>query len=247
MLTLSQTMVAAIALVSGAWLALAAWATIRGLGRSREAVGRIESTRHQEALLAASPALPLIVHRDGRLEEAGRVSSALGLAEVPERLSGLAAAFGEEDWERLEAQVQGCAAAAGGFALSLRPAGAARVYRIQGGPAPPSYPAGTVLLWLTDSTESEEEMAELRERAGRLAAALDALSGLIEAAPFPIWHRGPDMRLAMVNGAYVDAVEAEDARAVVEGGVELVDGGEATALAEAAAVREAGRAHSRTV
>ncbi|HEX6377356.1 MAG TPA: ATP-binding protein [Allosphingosinicella sp.] len=247
MVNLSSTMLAAIALFAGGWLALALWATLRGLGRARAAAGRIDATRHHEALLAASPALPLVIHRDGRLEEAGRVALALGLAGVPERLEDLGAAFGEEDLERLDAQVAGSAAAAGSFALSLRPVGSARVYRVRGGPAPPSYPAGTVLLWLTDATESEEEMAELRERAARLAAALDALSGLIEAAPFPIWHRGPDLRLAMVNTAYVAAVEAEDAKAVVEGGLELVDDGEETALAEAAAVREAGRAHSRTV
>jgi signal transduction histidine kinase len=247
MLTLSPTMLAAIALVSGAWLALAAWATVRGLGRSRDAAGRIDATRHHEALLAASPAMPLIVRRDGRLEEAERVALALALAEVPESLAGFAPAFGEEDMEALSVQVVGSAATAGSFALSLRPTGSSRVYRVRGGPAPPSYPAGTVLLWLTDSTEGEEEMAELRERTARLAAALDALSGLIEAAPFPIWHRGPDLRLAMVNGAYVTAVEAEDARTVVEGGVELVDDGEAAALAEAAAVRDSGRTLSRTV
>jgi signal transduction histidine kinase len=244
MLTLSPTMLAAIALVSGAWLALAVWATLRGLGRGRDAAARIEGTRHHEALLAASPALPLIVHRDGRLEEADRVALVLGLSEVPGRLADLAASFAEEDMERLEAQVASSAAAAGSFALSLRPTGSARVYRVRGGPAPPSYPPGTVLLWLTDATEGEEEMAELRERSARLAAALDALSGLIEAAPFPIWHRGPDLRLAMVNTAYVAAVEAEDARAVIEGGVELVDDG---AEAAAAAVRVGGRPHSRTV
>jgi signal transduction histidine kinase len=247
MLALSPTMLAAIALVSGAWLALAVWATARGLGRARDALGRIEATRHHEALLAASPALPLVVHRDGRLEEAERVALVLALPDVPGRLSDLASAFGEDDMERIEAQVASSAAAAGSFALSLRPTGSSRVYRVRGGPAPPSYPAGTVLLWLTDSTEGEEEMAELRERTGRLAAALDALSGLIEAAPFPIWHRGPDLRLAMVNSAYVAAVEAEEARAVIEGGVELVDDGAEAAQAEAAAVREAGRPHSRTV
>jgi signal transduction histidine kinase len=247
MVTLSPTALAAIALVSGAWLALAVWATLRAVGRTRDAAARIDSTRHHEALLAASPALPLVVHRDGRLEEAERVALALGLGDAPERLSGLAAAFGEDDMERLSAQVEASAAGAGSFVLSLRPAGSARVYRVRGGPAPTSYPAGTILLWLNDATEAEEEMAQLRERSARLAAALDALSGLIEAAPFPIWHRGPDLRLAMVNTAYVAAVEAEDARAVVEGGLELVDDGEETAHAEAAAVREAGQPHSRTV
>lgn len=247
MTSLSPTSLAAIALVVGGWLALAVWATVRGVGRARDAARRIDDTRHHEALLAASPALPLVVHRDGRLEEAGRVALALGLAEAPERLAGFEDAFAEEDLERLEAQVAASAATAGGFALSLRPAGSSRVYSVSGGPAPPSYPPGTVLLWLADATESEEEMAGLRERGTRLAAALDALSGLIEAAPFPIWHRGPDLRLAMVNGAYVAAVEAEDAGAVVQGGLELVDDGEESAQAEAAAVREAGRPHSRTV
>ncbi|MEA3064614.1 MAG: hypothetical protein QOJ27_1060 [Sphingomonadales bacterium] len=246
MLSLSPTALAAIALFAGAWLAFASWATVRGLGRASDAAGRVDATRHHEALLAASPAVPLIVHRDGRLEEAERLALVLGLSEVPARLDDLGAAFGGEA-DGLAAQVAACAAAAGSFALSLRPEGSARVFRVRGGPAPPSYPAGTVLIWLTDATEAEEEMGELRERTARLAAALDALSGLIEAAPFPIWHRGPDMRLALVNGAYVAAVEAEDARAVVEGGLELVDDGEAAAHAEAAAVREAGRAHSRTV
>jgi signal transduction histidine kinase len=247
MVQLSPTMLAAIALFAGAWLALAVWATARGIGRSRSAASRIDDTRHHESLLAASPALPLIIHRDGRLEEADRVALALGLAQVPERLADFGAAFGEEDLERLDAQVAAAAATAGGVALSLRPTGSARVYSVRGGPAPPSYPAGTVLLWLADATEGEEEMAGLRERTIRLAAALDALSGLIEAAPFPIWHRGPDLRLAMVNSAYVAAVEAEHAKAVVEGGLELVDDGEEGAHAEAAAVREGGRPHSRTV
>ncbi|HEX8239220.1 MAG TPA: ATP-binding protein [Allosphingosinicella sp.] len=247
MINLSPTALAAIALLSGAWLAVALWATMRGLGRGRDAAARIEATRHHEALLAASPALPIIVRRDGSLEEAERVGLALGLAGTPRRLAEIADALVEEDREALLGQVAATAAAAGDFALSLRPAGSARVYRISGGPAPPSYPAGTVLLWLTDATASEEEMAALRERSERLAAALDALSGLIEAAPFPIWHRGPDLRLAMVNSAYVAAVEAEDGRAVIEGGLELVDDGEAGAMAEAAAVRQSGQASARNV
>jgi hypothetical protein len=123
MVTLSPTMLAAVALFAGAWLALALWATVRGLGRSREAAGRVEATRHHEALLAASPAFPLVIHRGGRLEEAERVALAFGLAGIPERLADLGGAFDEDDVERLEAQVDAAAATAGGFALSLRPSG----------------------------------------------------------------------------------------------------------------------------
>jgi signal transduction histidine kinase len=74
------------------------------------------------------------------------------------------------------------------------------------------------------------------------------LSGLIEAAPFPIWHRGPDLALAMVNSAYVEAVEAEGALAVIRAGIELVDEGEGrNAIEQAAEVREKGEALARTV
>ncbi len=247
MLSLSPISLAAIALVLGAWLALAVWATIRGLARGRAAAVRIDSTRHHEALLAASPAIPLLVRRDGSLAEAERVALAFGLERIPVRLADLGEAFGEDDRRALLGQVEAAAAAAGDFTLSLRPAGSARVYRVHGGPAPSCYPAGTILLWLADATAGEEERTALRERCDRLAASLDALSGLIEAAPFPIWHRGPDLRLAMVNGAYVSAVEAEDGRAVIEGGLELVDDGEASAIAEAEAVRRSGRPSARNV
>ena len=53
--------------------------------------------------------------------------------------------------------------------------------------------------------------------------ALEALAGLVEAAPFPMWHRTPDLRLSLVNSAYVRAVDAQDARDVITQGIELVE------------------------
>src|SRR5206468_6344222 len=122
--------------------------------------------------------------------------------------------YGEE-WETLRSETRRAAATAASFALSLRPPGAARVLHVRGGPSPPGWRDGATLLWFIDMTESEEASAALRARVDRLAGALDALSGLIEGAPFPMWHRGPDLRLAMVNSAYVAAVEGESAEAVV--------------------------------
>jgi signal transduction histidine kinase len=134
------------------------------------------------------------------------------------------------------------------FVMHARPHGSERTLRIHGMPAPADFPAGTVLLWFSDETDKEQESAALRGEAVRVAAALDALSALIEAAPFPMWHRGPDLRLAMVNSAYVAAVEAEDAMAVVSGGIELVDESEGRSpLSQAAAVREKGEAIARVV
>src|SRR3546814_7143122 len=57
-----------------------------------------------------------------------------------------------------------------------------------------------------------------------LRDAFEALTGLIEAAPLPMWYRGPDLRLAMVNSAYVRAVEGGGAEDVVARGIELVEG-----------------------
>ena len=250
MILLSPVGVALLAIVCGAWLALAVWATVRGLGRSREAEGAAQAAAHDMALLGASPAMPLIVYPGGRLEGPERLALLIGRSALPETLAGLSAGEGgldEADAQRLAAEVEASSATAAAFALAVRPSGGARVLQLRGGPAPSSYPAGTVLIWAIDATEEEAESANLRLRNERLAAALDALSGLIEAAPFPIWHRGPDLRLAMVNSAYVAAVEAEDAASVVTSGLELIDEGEAGAVEEAKRVRECGETHARTV
>jgi signal transduction histidine kinase len=227
MLTLTPAAAAALAIVAGAWLAAAVWATLKAARSGREAAVESASARHGRALLEASPALSLIVARDGRLEGAERVAIALGLAEAPALLGDLIASAGlaDEEGERLLQEVTAASGTGRSFSLALRPGEGRRVFQLRGGPAPPSYPPGTILLWFLDATDYEQDAASLRIRADRLAAALDSLSGLIEAAPFPIWHRGPDDRLAMVNSAYVAAVEAEDAQAVIEGGLELVDEG----------------------
>src|SRR5205085_4227563 len=154
-----------------------------------------------------------------------RLAGALGLAELPPRWLGL---FGEgapvaaDDAAELGRRLAD-AAAGGSFTLTLRPAGSARSFRIDGGPAPAGRGERAAALWFIDVTEAEEAAAALAARLERRSAALDALSGLLEAAPFPMWHRGPDLRLTMVNGAYVRAVEGEDAADVIRAGIELID------------------------
>ncbi|HZG44774.1 MAG TPA: ATP-binding protein, partial [Allosphingosinicella sp.] len=106
----------------------------------------------------------------------------------------------------------------------------------------------TALLWLLDVTVEEQRAAAAGAEAERRSQALEALTALIEAAPFPIWYRGPDLKLAMVNSAYVAAVEAESGAGVIAGEIELIDEADGRpALAEAAEVRERGEARSRTL
>ena len=50
---------------------------------------------------------------------------------------------------------------------------------------------GGVVLWFADQTDSEDEIARLARDSAELHAAFEALAGLIEAAPMPMWYRGP--------------------------------------------------------
>ncbi len=247
---LSSSLIAIVALVSGAWLALAVWAARRGARRAAQADAVIGDNRRMAALLQAGPAMPLVIAPDGAISGPDRLAGALGLDSLPPRwmaLFGEAAPFRADEAAALGRHVSE-AASGGRFSLSVRPAGSARIFRIDGGPAPAGFAERSALLWFVDVTEAEEQAAALAARLERRSAALDALSGLIEAAPFPMWHRGPDLQLAMVNGAYVEAVEGGDAPSVIEQGTELIDVADGRdPLRDAAAVLESQQPSRRTV
>ena len=96
------------------------------------------------------------------------------------------------------------------------------------------------MVWFFDASDREAEIARLSGETVRLRQAFEALSALIEVAPLPMWYRGPDLKLQMVNSAYVAAVEGRDAADVIARGLELVEGA-AGPLAGAEAARAAGR------
>ena len=61
-----------------------------------------------------------------------------------------------------------------------------------------------------------------------------------------MWYRGPDLKLGLVNDAFVSAVEAKDAQDVIERSVELIDAAGADGAAETArAAQESGRVVSK--
>jgi signal transduction histidine kinase len=245
-----QSLAVIVALVAGAWLAAAVWAARRGWRRAAEAGMVIEDNGRLSALLQAGPAMPLVVGADGTLGGPDRLAGALGIDAMPLRWMGL---FGEDapfPADQAAALGQQLAEAQGGgqFSLAVRPAGSARIFRIDGGPAPAGFGERSALLWFIDVTEAEEQAAAVAARLERRTAALDALSGLLEAAPFPMWHRGPDLKLAMVNGAYVAAVEGEDAASVVRLATELIDEADGRSpLRDAARVLESQEPSRRTV
>ena len=223
----------AVAVLAARRLALAQ----RVLGAAREAAG----------LLERSPARPLLLKPDGTIDTDARLLRDLGIDGQPARLAELA---GEErgiaagDLDALTGAIDSARVAGAPFSQRVRGAGSPRVFEIRGGPAPAPSEAGSLLLWFVDVTAAEEERAALALRLKQTDGALNSLTQLIEAAPFPMWYRGPDLKLGLVNSAYVHAVEGSDAAEVIARGSELAEGMSVEASALAQQAQESGRVQS---
>ena len=232
------------------WVAIAALLLIMATRRIARANAVLSTARSTAALLRAAPARPLLVHRDGKVEIDSHLQRDLGLAREPETLEQLAqgdTGIHREDLAALRQEI--AAAAIGGPPVErqVRVAGSDRVLEVRGGLAAPSWPAGTLLLWMFDTSSAEGERLKLATQLSQTELALDSLTHLIESAPFPMWYRGPDMSLGLVNSAFVAAVEARDAAEVIARGSELIDSpGDDSARAGALAALEAGRPFVRT-
>ena len=223
-----------------------------GLRARGDAAVAVEANTHLQTLLDGSPAIVTVIRSGGRIEMAQRMADWLGLDAPPRSLAELAtggAGLSPDDAARLIADVTAAQRSGRGFVRSVRLQGSTRAITFRGGRAPGEMGAtGAVLLWAFDATDSEAEIARLGAETARLGDAYESLTGLIEAAPMPMWYRATDLRLAMVNSAYVDAVEGRDAADVVARGLELVEGsGRGGPLAGAAVAREQGRPHQQVL
>jgi signal transduction histidine kinase len=216
------------------WLALAVAITVAAARRFRLAEEVLGAARANATLLELTPARPLIIRPDQRIEADAQLIRDLGLHEQPSRLKELTgndSGIVREDLEALNEEIDAARASAGRVARKVRAHGSGRVFEVRGGPAPPPEPPGTLLLWFFDTSAGEEERSRLALRLRQT-----------EAAPFPMWYRGPDLKLGLVNSSFVHAVEANDASEVIERGFELVDEeGENSAAATARKAQETGR------
>jgi signal transduction histidine kinase len=231
------------------WLAAAVVLSILAARRLRLAEDVLGAARANATLLEQAPARPLVVRPDRRIEVDPRLLRDLGLTAQPTRLSELAgesAGLVRDDVETLAAELEAARVSAERVSLKVRASASGRVFEVQGGPAPAPEPPGTMLLWFFDTSAGEEERASLSLRLRQIEGALNSLTQLIEAAPFPMWYRGPDLKLGLVNSAFVMAVEGQDAAEVIERGSELIDAeGEEGAEAAARAALDTGRVQSR--
>jgi signal transduction histidine kinase len=72
-----------------------------------------------------------------------------------------------------------------------------------------------VALWLTDPAVRMAEDGGIMGRVREKSADLHSALAQMERAPMPAWRRDSDLRLAWVNAAYVEAVEAESVMAAL--------------------------------
>jgi len=233
-----------IALVLAAWAAGAVLVMLRASAGMKRARALKASSRRLQNLLDVAPAVPLLVRVDGRIEAPDRLARLLGLSAMPKYLSELAAPPGAgkgggltpEQLDQLWAKIQATQKTAAPFRMALNPPGSRRSLALYGTLADPQVsPGGAALVWVFDFTESHAEMARLKAAAARATGDFAALVGLIEAAPMPMWFRGSDLTLQLVNQAYVDAVGAESAAEVVQAQIELLEPEEGRTPAEIAA------------
>ncbi|MDE2405438.1 MAG: PAS-domain containing protein [Sphingomonadales bacterium] len=244
-MVLSQIALVLIGLLLAAWTLAAAAIVLSARARQRRAEAGLRQARRLARMVDEAPALPMLVRADGRLEAPPRLAAWLGLESAPQYLSDLGGLPGadvgipDDQLAQLQDAVRRTQKTAMPFTLAIAPRGSQKRLALRGHLADPQVsPGGAALVWVFDASESEAELLRLRAEAARARGDFAALVGLIEAAPMPMWFRGRDGALRLVNSAYVTAVGAASAQAVVAAGTELVervDGqGPADVAAEAA-------------
>jgi len=218
-------------LLLATWTLAAAWTIVAARLRQRRADTIQRSARRLARLVEESPALPLLVRTDGRIEASPRLAQWLGLEGVPQFLSELdgggeqgSGGLSSAALSELTQAVLRTQKTAAPFRMVAAPRGSRRSLALRGHLADPQIsPGGAALVWVFDFSDSESELVTLREEADRARGDYTALVSLIEAAPMPMWFRRSDGALRLVNSAYVAAVGAESASQVVADGIELVE------------------------
>ena len=224
---LSQTALVLIGLLLAAWTLAAGWAVVTARQRARRAESSQRLARRLGRMIDEAPALPLLVRSDGRIKGPVRLAGWLGLEAMPGFLSELDGGdrgLPEVQLAELTELVRRTQKTAAPFKLVVTPRGSTRNLSLRGHLADPQVsPGGAALVWVFDFSDSEAELRRLRADAAQAQARFAGLSGLIEAAPIPMWFRGNDRRLLLVNAAYVAAVGGRNADTVVESQTELVE------------------------
>src|SRR3954454_1561024 len=149
------------------WLGIAAaiaFVAARRFGLAQQVLAAAQSNA---TLLELTPARPLVVRTDGRIEADAQLGRELGLESHPSRLIELAgndSGIVVDDLEPLIEEVEAARVSAGRISRKVRANGSGRVFEVRGGPAPAPEHAATLLLWFFDIMSGEEERSKLALR-----------------------------------------------------------------------------------
>ena len=246
---MTDTAATILVVIAALWVAIGAALSFIAARRIRDANSVIAAARSMASLLEVAPGRPVLVRPDGSVDLDQRLARELGLGAEARKIDDLGPGdrgLDPDDVAALKEAIASAAATGQQVERQVRSAGSGRVFGVRGAPAPPPEPAGTMLLWFSDRSSAETERSQLALRLRQTEAALDSLSFVIEAAPFPMWFRGPDLKLGLVNRAFVEAVEGRDASDVIARSSELIDApGADSAQAAALAALESGKPYSR--
>jgi signal transduction histidine kinase len=245
--------IAVVGLLMAAWLVAASVAIWAGLSQRNMARTTLRQTARLSRLLDTAPAVPVIVRGDGKLEASDRFARMLGFDRIVEQMADLVgpgdSGILDLDWKTLDANVRETQRSGKSFMQKLSLRDSDRRLLVRGNIADAQiYPNGAALLWFFDLSDTVRELDRLEGEAQTARDAFTAIVGLIESAPIPMWHRGPDLRLNFVNQAYVAAVSGENSEQVIEDEIELIEpvNGE-TATSHAAKAKAAGEPLERMV
>ena len=92
---LDQTVLVLIGLLLAAWTVAAGWAILAARARQKRAEASQRNARRLARMVDESPAIPLLVRADGRIEAPQRLSHWLGLDKVPQYLTELSSPEGK--------------------------------------------------------------------------------------------------------------------------------------------------------
>src|SRR6188768_1150810 len=224
---LSPVELVLLGLLLAGWTFGAVWLVLAAQNRARQANVARNTARRLTRMIDDSPAVPLLVKADFKIEGPERLAAWLGLPQLPgfiSELAGESAGLTPEDLEQLRDAVRKTQKTASPFQMVVSPRGSNKSLAVRGHLADPAIAqGGAALVWWFDFSESQGELARLRAETSRARDDFAALVGLIEAAPVPMWFRGPDMKLRLVNSAYVTAVGAPNAEEAVKAQTELIE------------------------
>ena len=168
---LSPVALVLLGLLLAAWTFGAVWLVLAAQARARQARAARSTARRLGRMIEDSPAIPLLVKADGKIEGPERLAAWLGLDSLPGFLSELdagEAGLSAEDLDGLRDAVRKTQKTAAPFGMVVTPRGSGKNLALRGHLADPVIaPGGAALVWWFDFSESQKELAGLRAETAR--------------------------------------------------------------------------------